>query len=176
MIKDPIVDMDNRFNEVFSSFDSLNPEFAPGCRIIDIFSSHFSFHFFNKHSDNSFLSHSHQLDNLAIMSLEDPLHALIITNASIKNNMATSITYIYICNRFIIKTLHYTVNINSTEAKLFIIRYGINQATNSIGILKIIVVTDLIHSAKRIFDLSLYSFQIHVAFILCKLQNFFMLN
>jgi len=36
--------MDNRFNKVFSSFDPYNSEFSPGSRIIDIFSSCFSFH------------------------------------------------------------------------------------------------------------------------------------
>ena len=118
--------MDNRFNEVLSSFDLLNPEFAPGCRIIDIFSSCFYFHSFNKCSDDSFLSHSHQLDNLAIMSSENPLHALVITDTSIKNYVAISITHIHIYNRPIIKTLYYVVNVNSMEAKLFTIRCGIN--------------------------------------------------
>jgi len=52
MIKGPVVDINNRFNEVFPSFDPLNPDFASGHRIIDIFSSHFSFHSFNKHNNN----------------------------------------------------------------------------------------------------------------------------
>ena len=43
MIKGPVVDIDNRFNKVFPFFDSLNLEFAPECRIIDFFSSHFHF-------------------------------------------------------------------------------------------------------------------------------------
>ena len=60
------------------------------------------------------------------MSSKDPLYALIVTDTSIKNNMATSITYIHIHNRPIVKTLHHTVNITSTEAKLFAIKYGIN--------------------------------------------------
>ena len=48
MIKGPIINMDNRFNKVFPSFDPHNSEFSPGTRIIDTFSSHFSFHSFNK--------------------------------------------------------------------------------------------------------------------------------
>jgi len=36
-IRSPIVDIDNRFNEVFPSFDPYNSEFSPGSRIIDIF-------------------------------------------------------------------------------------------------------------------------------------------
>jgi len=43
LIKGLVVDMNNCFNEVFSSFNPLNPEFAPGCRIIDTYLV--SFHF-----------------------------------------------------------------------------------------------------------------------------------
>ena len=110
------------------------------------------------------------------MSLENPSHTLIITNASIRNNVATSIAHIHICDRPIIKILYYVVNDNSTEAKLFAIMCGINQATSLYGISKITIVTDSIHSAKRIFDSLSHLFQIHTASILCELQNFFVLN
>jgi len=45
-----------------------------------------------------------------------------------------------------------------TEAKLFAIRCGINQATNLNGINEIIVITDSIHATKRIFNPLLHSF------------------
>jgi len=48
LIKGHIVDMDNCFNEVFPSFDPINPEFSSSNRIIDTHTKHFSFHFFNK--------------------------------------------------------------------------------------------------------------------------------
>ena len=169
MIKGPVVDMDNRFNKVFPFFDSLNLEFTPGCRIIDSFSSCVLFYSFNKHGDKSLILCLCQLDEITIISLENPSHALVITNASIKNNMATSIAYIYIHNRSVVKILHHTVNINNTEAKLFVIRYDINQATNSIGISKIVIITDSIHAAKKIFDPSLHLFQTHLVSILCEL-------
>ena len=103
-------------------------------------------------------------------------HTLVITDASIKNNVAISIAHVHICNKPVVKTLHHAVNINSMEAELFAIRYGINQATNSTGILKIIVITDLIHAIKKIFDLLLHLFQTHLASILCELPKFFALN
>ena len=46
--------------------------------------------------------------------------------------------------------LHHAVNVTSTEAKLFVIRCGINQATNSSGISKIIIATNSIHTMKKI--------------------------
>ena len=118
--------MDNCFNKVFPSFDPLNPEFSSGCRIIDIFSSCFSFHLFSKYNDDNLRSHVHQLDDLAIESSSNPFHALVITDASIKNNIATSISHVHIYNKPITKTLHHTVNVTSTEAELFTIRCSIN--------------------------------------------------
>jgi len=53
LIKGPVVDMDNHFNEVFPYFNPLNPEFALGCRIIDNFSSCFLFNLFSKCYDDN---------------------------------------------------------------------------------------------------------------------------
>jgi len=86
MIKDLIVDMNNRFNEVFSFFDPHNSEFSPSTRIINTFSSCFSFYSFNKWSNDSLLSYSCQLDNLVIVSSKNPLYTLIVTNASCCSN------------------------------------------------------------------------------------------
>ena len=55
--------------------------------------------------------------------------AVVASNMSIKNQVATLITYIHVSNNLVIKTLYHVVNIMTTEAKLFAIRYGINQAT-----------------------------------------------
>ena len=176
MIKGSIVDINNRFNKAFPLFDSLNSEFPSGNRIIDTFSSHFSFHPFSKQSKNSLLSCSHQLNNLVIISSENSSYTLVITDASIRNNVATSITHIHICNKPIVKTLHHIVNITSMEAELFTITCGINQAINSQETSKIIIVTDLIYSAKRIFNSSSYPFQVHIASILSELRKFFTLN
>jgi len=40
----------------------------------------------------------------------------------------------------------------TTEAELFAIRCGINQATQIPGTSRIIIVTDTLHVARRIFD------------------------
>ena len=75
LIKGPVVDMDNRFNEVFSAFDPLNPEFTPGCRVNDSFSSRFSFHSFNRWNKKSLFSHSHQLDTLCCSNHSPEWHS-----------------------------------------------------------------------------------------------------
>jgi len=100
-----------------------------------------------------------QLDNLAIEALDISSITLVISDANIKNNVATSISHIYIHNKPITKTLHHAVNITSTEAELFAIRCSINQATYHNEISKIIVITNFIYAARKIFDSSLHPFQ-----------------
>ena len=175
-IKDIIVDMDNRFNGVFPSFDPLNSEFSPGLHLFDIFSSHFSFHSVIKHKDNNLEDHSYKLNNIAITSLLNHSHTLIISDAGIKNNVTTSIAYIHVHDRPIIKTIHHTTNVTSTKAELFAIRCGINQAVNLLGISKIIVITDSIHAVKKIFDLINHPYQLQLAAISEELEKFFIAN
>ena len=126
LIKGSVVDIDNCFNKVFPSFDLLNPKFSSGYRIINTFFSHFSFHLFSKYNNDNLRSYVHCLNELAIESSSNPSHALIITDISIKNNITTFISHIHIHNKPIIKTLHYMVNIISTKAELFAIKYSIN--------------------------------------------------
>ena len=152
LIKDHLVDMNNRFNKVFPSFDPLNPEFKLGNRIINSFSNCFPFHLFSKSNNHLFKNHIQQFNNLAIESSNSPSNALVVTDASVKNNVALSIAHIHVHNRLVIKTLYHVVNITSTEAEFFTIRYSINQAAHLQNISKIIVVIDSIHVAKKIFD------------------------
>ena len=173
LIKGHLVNMDNQFNEVFPFFDPLNPEFNPGDRIINCFSNHFSFHLFSKNNDHLFKSHIQQLNNLAIESSNTPSNTLVVMDASVKNNVAFSIVYIHIHNKLVIKMLHHTINITSTEAKFFAIRCGINQVTHLHKISKIVVVTDSIHMAKKIFNPSSHLLQKHAALILNDLRKFF---
>jgi len=94
--------MDNRFNEVYPSFNPLHSELSPANRVIDTFSDHFSFHSFSKYKSN-LKEQTQKLNNLAIKSSVTPTLALVITDASVKNNVATSIAHIHIHNHSIIK-------------------------------------------------------------------------
>ena len=165
--------MDNYFNEVFPLFDPINPELFPGHRIINTFSNYFFFQPFSKQVNCNVTSQVQKLNRIAIKSLESFSTVLIISDASIKNNVATSIAHIHIRDRPIIKTFHHTLNVMSTGAELIAIRYSINQATNHDFISTIIVITDSIYAAKKIFDLSSHPFQKHVVSILNELHFFF---
>jgi len=144
----------------------------PGNRVIDTFSDCFSFYSFSKCKSN-LKEQTQKLDNLAIESSVTPTLALVITDASVKNNVTTSIAHIHIHDYLIIKTLYHTMNVISTKAKLFAIRYGINQAINTNNISKINFIMDSLYLAKKIFDPSLHPYQSHSNFILKELCNFF---
>ena len=146
--------MANRFNESFLSFISLHSEFSPGLRIIDNFSDCISFNIYNKGKDDKHCAY--QLDELALESSSSSSTAIIASDASIKNDIAISILYTYTYNRPIIKMIHHAVHVTSTEAELFAIRYSINQALNLDNVSKVIVITDSIHMARKIFKPSIY--------------------
>ena len=54
--------------------------------------------------------------------------ALVVSDASIKHDIATLVSHIHMQDKPLIKIAHYTVFVTSTEAELFTIRYGFNQA------------------------------------------------
>jgi len=173
-VKGHLVDADNRFNRIFPFFTPLHSELSPGLRIIDNFSDCFSFNLCNKEKDDKICLQ--QLDNMVIESSYSPSTAIIITDVSIKNNIAISILHMHIANSSLIKTLHHVAFITSPEAELFTIRCSINQASNKEDISKIIIITDSIYVAKKIFNLSSHSFQVHVVAILSEIHQFFINN
>ena len=114
-----------------------------------------------------------QLDSMIIQASSSQSTAIVASDASIKNNIATSISHTYIFNQPLIKTIHHAAFVTSTEAEMFAIRCGINQATAKSNVSKIVIVTDSIHAAKRIFNPFSHLLQIQSVAILKDLRLFF---
>jgi len=163
--------MANRFNESLLSFALLYSEFLPGLRIIDNFSDCIAFNICNKGKDNK--HHAQQLNDLTLESSSLPSTTTIASDASIKNNIAMSILHMHTFNNPIIKTIHYVIYITSTEAKLFAIRCGINQALKFNNVSKVIVITNSIHMVKKIFEPTVHSYQVQSVAILSDFCKFF---
>ena len=172
-IKGPIIDIDNRFNEVLSLFSPFNCEFSLGNRLIDFFPKYFLFHSLNRNCESSVKSYLHKLEDITLQALSDPLTVVVVSDASIKNYVTTSIAHIHVHSSPVIKTIYHAVNIMSTKAELFAIRCGINQATYLLNIKRIVIISDSIHVAKRIFDSLVHLYQIYLAAISCELREFF---
>ncbi len=49
-------------------------------------------------------------------------NVIFITDASVKDNITTLVMHIHRKHNIISKTIHYAINITSTEAELFVIR------------------------------------------------------
>jgi len=154
------------------SFAPLHSEFLPRLRIIDNFSDCIAFNVHDKGKDNK--HHTQQLDDLTLELSLSSSTAIIASDTSIKNNIAMSISHIHIFNNPIIKTDHHAVHVTSTEAELFAIRYGINQASKFDNMSKVIVITDSIQTAKKIFKLTVHPYQVQSVVILSNLCKFFM--
>ena len=150
LIKSYLVDIANRFNESFPSFAPLHSKFLPELRIIDNFSDYIAFNIHNKRKDNK--HHAWQLNDLTWELSSSPSTTIIASDASIKNNIAMSISHMHTFNNPIIKMVYHMVHIISTKAELFTIRCGINQALKFNNVSKVIVITDSIHTAKKIFE------------------------
>ena len=110
---------------------------------------------------------------MTIQSSLSPHTAIIVSNTSIKNNIATLVLHIHIHDQPLVKMVYYTAFVTSTEVELFAIRCGISQTCSKENIFKIIVVTDSIHMAKKIFDTKSHLYQIHMSAILNELRQFF---
>ena len=176
LTKGHLIDMCIKAYGIFPSFSPLNSEFSPGHCIIDNFSDRFSFNLVNKKEKEINKIRAQELDDMVLRNSSLPHTALVITDTSIKNNIAMSILHVHSANRPLTKTVHHALFMTSIEAELFAIRCGINQACSINNVSKIIVVTNSIHVAKKIFNSESHPFQLHTTVILRELQEFFNSN
>ena len=122
--KSHLIDSNNKVYGIFSSFSPLHLELAPGSRIIDNFSDHFSFNLTNKIEKDKI--RFQQLNEMVLQSSFSLSMAIVVTDANIKNDIATSILHIHLVDHSLTKTVHHAAFVTSTEAELFAIRCSIN--------------------------------------------------
>ena len=93
-IKSPIVDINHRLNQILPTFDNLNKELFPSLRLVNTFPNHFSFNIVKCKDAKARTAHLNKLENVYRASKDDPNTLFIISDASLKNNITTSVTYI----------------------------------------------------------------------------------
>ena len=109
-------------------FDRLYKEVSPGFCFKNNFSFLFSFHVANRKKPTSLHKHFQALDFIIHDSSSNFYSTVIIANASIKNNITSSVLHIISNCRNLSKKVHHIVNVTTTEAELFSIRCSITQA------------------------------------------------
>ena len=125
-VKSSIVDINNCLNEVFPAFDRLHKELSSSFQLVDTLPDHISFHIVNCKNNKVKNAHLCNLNKIFEDFLSNSNTILVISDASIKNNIVTSILHIHSSWNVLTKTIHHVINITSTEAELFSIRCGIN--------------------------------------------------
>ena len=141
-------------------------------QLINSFPDRFSFHSYSSNVKN----HIKNLDDIIFRVLSNPSSSIVVSDASIKNHVAMSILHIHLHNKPIIKMIYRVVNITTTEAELFTIQCSINQVVGITNINYIIIITNSLYAAKKIFDSSSHSYQIHSTAISQELRGFFTKN
>ena len=172
-IKSSIVNANSCLNRIFPSFDFFNKEFYLGNRLVDSFSNHFSFHKTDYSLEESKFHHYSCLNNIVLNVLSNLSTVIVVFDISIKNSITISIAHVHSSNNPLKKILYYAINIISTEVELFAIRYRISQAIQIPGTSCIIIITDILHVAQRIFDSTIYLYQIQAITIFKDFQRFF---
>ena len=124
IVKGYLIDSINKLYGDFPFFSSLHLEFNLGSKIVDIFPDQFSFNLASREKNDK--KCYQQLDEMTLQSSSSPHMAIVVTDASIKKDIATSISHVHIYDYPLTKTVHHTVYVMSTEVELFAIRYGIN--------------------------------------------------
>ena len=175
-IRGLIMGINNRFNKVHPLFFPLNPEFSPENKLINIFSDYFLFHSLNRKYKSNVKNYLCKLEDITLQSSFDSLTVVVVSDMSIKNHIASFIAHVHILDVPTIKIIYHVFKISSIEAELFAIRYGINQATYLPNIKRIMVIMNFLHTARKIFDSSIYSYQTQSTAISCKLREFFERN
>ena len=168
-LKSPIINVDDKYNEFFPFFSFFNKEFNPGNCIVNIFPDCFSFH----PRSLNIKKHIENLEEIMLRVSSDLFSSIVVSDASIKNQVTAFILHIHSFNKPIVKTLCRAINITIAEAELFAIRGGINQVVANHNIKHLIVITNSLHIARKIFNSSTHLYQIHSAAISLELREFF---
>ena len=105
-VKSSIIDANSCINRILPLFNPLHKELISGFWLVDIFSNHFLFNITEYKINDYKATHLWKLDNIFKDSLCDTKIVIIISDASIKNNVAMSIAHVYSGENIVAKTIY----------------------------------------------------------------------
>ena len=152
-LKSPIKDVNKRLNGVRDCYNPLFPLFSPGSRVVNHFSSRFSFHSPPSSSNEDLFHYLRNLDQAFRSSQISPHNIAIIVDGGIKKlQVATAVMHIWTDNSIVRCLQVNSINVTSIEAELMAIRLGLIPAIEEENIHNIIVITNSIAATKKIFE------------------------
>ena len=151
-LKSPIKDVNECLNGVRECFNPLFSLFSPGSRVVNHFPSRFSFHSPPSSSDKDLFHHLQNLNQAFRSSQISPHNVTIVADRGIKKlQVATAVAYIWTDNSIIQHLQANSINVTSIEAELMAICLGLIPAMEEENVHNIIVITDSIAAAKKVF-------------------------
>ena len=147
-LKSPIKDVNEHLNGVRECFNPLFPLFSLGSRVVDHFPSKFSFHSPSSLSDKDLYLHQ------AFRSSQTASHniAIVADRGIKKSQVATAVAYIWSENSIVQRLQANSINVTLIEAELMAIRLGLIPTMEEENVHNIIVITDSIAAAKKVFE------------------------
>jgi len=126
--------------------------FSPGSRVVNHFSSRISFHSSSSSSDEDLFYHLQNLD-CAFKTLQMSSNNItIIANGGVKkSHIATAVAYVWFDNSVTQRLQVNSINVTSIEAKLMAICLGLIPTIEKENIYDIVIITDSIAVARKIF-------------------------
>jgi len=153
-LKSPIKDVNKHLNGIRECFNPLFPLFSLGSRVADHFPSRFSFHSPPSSSDEDLFHHLQNLNQAFRSSQISPHNVAIVADGGIKKSqVATAVAHIWSDNSIIQCLQANSINVTSIEAELMAICLGLIPAMEEKNVHNIIVITDSIATAKKVFKL-----------------------
>ena len=114
--------------EFFLLLILFHKELSSSFWLVDNFSDCFSFYTVNCKDKKIKDIYIYNLNKVFKDSLSDSKKFIVISDTSIKNNIAMWISYVCMGHKILAKTIHHAINVTLTEVELFAIRCEINQA------------------------------------------------
>jgi len=152
-LKSPIKDVNKCLNDVRECFNLLFPLFSLGSRVVNHFSSRFSFHSPSSSSNEDLYHHIQNLNQVFRSSQTAPYNIAIIADGGIKKSqVATTVAYIWSENSLVQCLQANSINVTSIEAELMATRLGLIPTMEEENVHNIIVITDSIATAKKVFE------------------------
>ena len=158
--------------EYFNLFDT---KVIPGCRLLDSFPDHISFHLYNCSSLNNCIVYLESLDYFCLEVFSFSSTLIIVTDPSAispKNMQVISAAHFQKPGHQASSLKTPASRTTAFDAELFVIRLGVSKTT-SMNIKHIILVNDTLGLARRAVDLLVHSGQSHSLFVCFTLRLFF---
>ena len=174
-LKGPLLNTEASLLNFTECFDPLHAEATLGCRLLDSFPDHISFHPCNCSSLNDHNTYLESLDHLCLEASLSSSTLVVVTDANVIPSIhmqAVSAVHLWNLGQQVPSSKALASRTTAPDAELFAIRLGIVKAT-SIAIEHIILITDSLGSARRAVDPSMHPGQAHFLAICFALRLFF---